>query len=206
MVAGFVAFLALSVVVSMDGTYVTVPSSAKRSLAVVFPKYRDRSRQGIRDTFREQIHLGAKQIIRDHPWMGRRGFRMDRDTSIWLYGMGFEGRYAGHMFSGNWHGAFWAFPADFGIPCLVFYLFFVWRSLIFTFRYAKWIPTGTARSACFLFYGMQFLHTSLMMFTSGHSALTAEQSMLQLGMLAAIANGIESDNGCRSLSVGSVGI
>jgi hypothetical protein len=126
--------------------------------------------------------------------MGRKGFRMNRDTAVWLYGMGFEGRFAGHMFSGNWHGAFWAFAADFGIPCLVFYLFMVWRGLAFIFNQSRHLPSSSWRSACFLFYAMQFVHASVIMFTSGHSSLTAEQCMLQLGMLTAIANGMESDN------------
>ena len=192
MLAGFVALLLLFVVVSMDGTSFELPSSAKRSLAMVFPKYRDRSHEGLHDTFREEVHAGAKQIIREHPWMGRKGFRMDLDTSIWLYGMGFEGRFAGHMYSGNWHGAFWAFAADFGIPCLVFYLFLVWRGWAFVFREARQIPQQSWRSVCFLFYAMQFVHASVTMFTSGHSSITAEQCMLQLGMIAVIANKLDA--------------
>ncbi len=194
MLASFVVLLLLSVAVSMDGRFFDIPYSARRSLAMVFHKYRDRSHEGLHDTFREEVHAGAKLLIREHPWMGRKGFRMNRDTAVWLYGMGFEGRFAGHMFSGNWHGAFWAFAADFGIPCLVFYLFMVWRGLAFIFNQSRHLPSSSWRSACFLFYAMQFVHASVIMFTSGHSSLTAEQCMLQLGMLTAIANGMESDN------------
>ena len=199
-VVGLVAFILLSFAVSLDGVGgFTIPRSARRSLSMIYPKYRGKGIEGLHDTFRTEVHAYAKELIRQHPWVGRRGFRMDMDTSVWMFGMGFGGPYAGHAFSGNWHGAFWAYAADFGIPCLLFYLFFVWRSLVFTFRYAKEMPIGTARCTCFLFYGMQLLHTSVIMFTSGHSSLTTEQCMLNFGMLVAITNGIESEKTALSV-------
>ena len=187
---GVIAFLFLSIAVSMDGQIIDIPESAKRSLAMIYPKYRGKGREGLHDTFRAEVHEGAKQLVRAHPWMGRRGFRMDMDTSLWLYGAGFEGQYSGHVFSGNWHGAFYAYAADFGVPGLLFYLLFIWFGLRFIFLHVTRFPQGSYQSFCFLYYGMIFVHKALFMFTSGHSSLSTEEGFLHLGMLAAIANGL----------------
>ncbi len=195
-VVGLVAFILLSFAVALDGAggFFTIPRSARRSLAMIYPKYRGKGIEGLHDTFRTEVHAYAKELIRQHPWVGRRGFRMDMDTSIWLYGMGFGGQFAGHAFAGNWHGAFWAYAADFGIPCLLFYLFFVWKGLRFMFRNAPLLPCSSFRSSCFLYYGMSFTHHAMIMFSSGHSSVTTMTDFLNFAMMVAIANASDKDN------------
>ena len=189
------AFGVLVVAVSLDGYGIRIPNSAKRSLAIVFPKYRTHGREGITDSFRENIHSGARELIRQHPWMGRKGYRMDRDTSIWLFGLGFQDRFSGHMFSGNWHGSVWAYSADFGLPGLVFYLFFVWNCLRMAFRAGKRFPLRSYRNACILYYSFGLVHRAVFMFSSGHSSITTVDDMLALGMLMAIMNGSRNIEG-----------
>ena len=190
---GLIAFGILCFAVSLDGVgSFAIPLSAKRSLAMIFPKYREKGFEGLHDTFRTEVHAYAKELIQKHPWVGRRGFRMDMDSATWLYGMGFAGPYAGHAFSGNWHGAFWSYAADFGIPCLLLYLLLVWNGLRFAFRYAPVFPVGSFQLACFLYYAMIFVHQAFIMFTSGHSSLTAEGAFLNLGMMAAVVNELQS--------------
>ena len=191
LIVGLVAFLLLSIVVALDGVGgFEFPRSTQRTLAMVYPKYRGKGREGLRDTFRTEVHMYAKELIRQHPWVGRKGFRMDMETAVWLYGMNFSGQYTGHAFSGNWHGAFWAYAADFGIPCLVFYLLLVWSGLRFALRYAPMFPAKSFQSACFLYYAMAFVHQALVMFTSGHSSISTEMAFLNLGMMVAVMNGV----------------
>ena len=95
------------------------------------------------------------------------------------------------MYAGSWHSAIYAYAADFGLPCLVFFLLFVWFNLRFAFRYARRIPCGTYASASFLYYALSSVHGTVCMYTSGHSSLTTFDSFLRFGMLIAIANGFE---------------
>jgi hypothetical protein len=194
-VVGLVAILLLSIAVSFDknGGF-EMPQSVRRSLAMIYPKYRDKGFEGLHDTFRTEVHAYAKELIRQHPWVGRRGFRMDLDAALWFYGRRSGDQFAGHAFAGNWHGAFWAYAADFGIPCLLFYLFFVGNGMRFAFRYAPMFPGESFQSACFLYYSMAFVHAAVIMFTSGQSALTTEQAFLNLGMMIPIVNSMNSGN------------
>ena len=185
-----ISFLLLSFIVFVDETgNIEIPSAAKRSLAMIYPKYRTKRYEGLHDTFRTEVHANAKTLIKNHPWVGRRGFRMDMDTALWMYNMGIRDQYSGHAFAGNWHGAFWAYAADFGIPCLLFYLLLVWNGLRFAFRHAPQFPAGSFQSTCFLYYAMAFVHQAFIMFTTGHSSLTTEEAFLNLGMMIAVVNG-----------------
>lgn len=204
LVCGIIAFLLLSTAVAMDGEFIHIPRSAYRSLAMIYPKYRGKGREGLSDTFRTKVHAGARRIIHEHPWMGRRGFRMDTETAVWMYSLGFQGQFSGHIFSGNWHGAFWAFAADFGIPALIFYLFFVWKSLGFAFKHTLLFREGSYQSICFLYYGMLSLHKAVFMFTSGHSSYTTQEGFLELGMMIAIVNGLGSQTGKEELALKTI--
>ena len=100
-VMGVVAFLLLSVVVAMDGHYIDLPESPKRALAMVFPKYRRRGREGFHDTFRSEMAERARAVIREHPWVGRKGFKMDTEEARWVV----VGRRGGHSVDTHWQAA-----------------------------------------------------------------------------------------------------
>ncbi len=193
---GGIAFAALSLAVAMDGHFLSIPNSTKRTLAMIYPKYRGRGREGLHDTFRQEVHAYAKDIIRQHPFVGRRGFRMDSQTVYWMLSRQ-SGDQSGHAYAGSWHSAFYGYAADFGIPCLVFYLFFLWISLRQSFQYSRRIPLGTYSSASYLFYSFAVLQSAATMITSGHSSLTTQDAMIRFGMLLAIANGFDSEQSQR---------
>ena len=196
-VMGVVAFLLLSMVVAMDGHYIQLPESPKRALSLVFPKYRQRGREGFHDPFRAMMAERAREVIRENPWVGRKGFRMDSQEMYWVVGMRRGKQYEGHTLAGAWHSAFWAFAADFGIPCLLFYLFFLWNGLKVSFHYSRKIPTDSFQSACCLYYSFLIIHDAVLIYTSGGSSSSSLKLMLQFGMLLAIANGFDYEEAHR---------
>ena len=204
LVIGILAFMSLSLVVAMDGQILQIPESTKRSLAMIYPKYRSRAREGLHDTFRDDLRIRAREIIRNHPWVGRRGFRLELADMSWLVGQRRGERGEGHAYTGSWHSAIYAYAADFGLPCLVFFLLFVWFNLRFAFRYARRIPCGTYASASFLYYALSCVHGAVCMYTSGHSSFTTFDSFLRFGMLIAIANGFEYKESPRQEAEGIV--
>ncbi len=190
-----VAFVFISIMVGLDGHYIRLPRSSHRTLALVFPKYRDRTMEGYQDSFRSIVHGYAKDIIREHPWVGRQGFKIDAETIYWMAtsGRSFEGTFYGHAYTGNWHGAFYAYAADFGIPCLCFYLLFLFSMLHRVFLLCRRIQPGSFTERAFLFYALMIMHSAVIMFTSGHSSHTSETAMLTYGMILAIENGLKND-------------
>ena len=178
--------------VGLDGTFYEIPRSMARGLSMVFPKYRRMYHlQGARDKFREELRAGAKDVIRNHPWIGKGGYRMEHGEIVWIKSTGVS--YAGHTLAGSWHSAFYAYPADFGIPALVFWLLFNIYALVYVLKLGRKVRDGTHQAACVYFYGFLLIHAATFAYTSGHSSLSTLDLCFQYGMVLALANGIEDE-------------
>lgn len=173
-----------------DGKYYDLPWSAKRALAVVFPKYKEKNTGGLQDYFREQMRKQAREVIRENPWFGRKGFSMRVGEIQWIkFGGGLTNLYAGHAYSGNWHSTWYAYAADFGIPCMVLFAFFFFYVLRYAWTAAREVVAGTFLPACCLYYSLSLFVSAAFSYTSGHSARTMLSTCISYGLLLAIVRG-----------------
>lgn len=171
-----------------DRTLYRLPNSARRALAVVAPQYRKSAEDGgIHDYFRHEMREQARYIIQDSPWFGRKGFAMSIDQTSWiLFGGGRTSLFASHAYAGNWHSTWYAYAADFGIPCMVLWLFFSLYVLAFSYRACRRVVIGRYLPACCLYYSMVFFVDDIFSYLSGHSANTTMKHFICYGMLLAI--------------------
>jgi hypothetical protein len=187
-VAMLICLFLMSFVVAMDGQFFDLPRSARRPLSMVFPKYRNMGYAGTEDAFRRELRAIAKRYIREHPFVGRKGFRMDMEELVLLQGTSNRaGEHAGHEQSGSWHSQIYACAADFGIPCLVFYILLLGSTASLAFRTCRAAPPGTYRSACCLFAGMQVWWYVIISYTSGGGTLY-QTILMNLAMMMMVAN------------------
>ena len=187
-----VAAIFLMFAVVGDGVAYRLPSSARRALAVVVPRYqRTLDDGGLRDHFRKEMRRQARYVVASDPWFGRKGFAMNLSETSWmLFGGGLTGLYAGHAYAGNWHNAWYAYAADFGIPCLVLWSIFVIYMLVFIFRTARIIVPGSWLFVCCLFYMLRILVDLAFSYTTGQAATTSITMWTEYGMLLAVVRGI----------------
>ncbi len=186
----FVAAVFLCVAAMGDGKFYDLPQSAKRALAVVFPKYKQSYTGGLQDYFREQMREQAREVIRKNPWFGRRGFSMRFEETAWInFGGGLTNQYAAHAYSGNWHSTWFAYAADFGLPGLFFYALFFIYMLRYAWKAAREVTQGTFLPTCCLYYSFSIFVSAAFSYTSGHSAWTLVNNCINYGMLLAIVRG-----------------
>ncbi len=187
----FLAVVFLCFAAMGDGKYYELPRSAKRALAVLFPKYKNSANTGgLLDYFREQMREQAREVIRENPWFGRRGFSMRFEETAWInFGGGRTSEFAAHAYAGNWHSTWYAYAADFGIPCLLFYLLFFLYMLRYAWRGSREVVQGTYLPTCCLYYSFSLFVYAAFSFTSGHSARTLISNCITYGMLLAIVRG-----------------
>lgn len=185
----------LSFFVALDGHGFRLPLSVRRPLAIVFPKYRNNRAgfEGFHDTFRETMRHEAMAIIRENPLFGRNGYRMNREETLWTIQGRTGGQYGGHLLAGAWHSAIFSYPADFGIPCLFFWLAFFAYALVVSIKLARASPAGSYHSACSMFYTLHLLHMAIFAYTSGHSSKTTFELCINYGMVLALWNGLDPD-------------
>ena len=171
-----------------DGTIYRLPKSAKRALAVVIPKYRNASGDGgTKDLFREELRKQARHVIAANPLLGRKGFAMDLSETSWiLYGGGRTSLFAGHAYAGNWHSTWYAFAADFGLPCMFLWALFVIHLLRFCLRVGRTVDTSSWLGACCMFYVFLILIEIIFSYTTGHSARTSAGMWTAYGLLVAM--------------------
>lgn len=184
-------FLLLSVAVSLDGHHgIRLPNSPKRALALVFPKYRsNRGMEGFNDTFRATLRKEARAIIREHPLVGRGGFRMDREETLWIHSR--RSAFGGHIMAGAWHSAVYSYAADFGLPCLFLWLVFFVYALVLSVRFARRLPPGTTAATCVYYFTFFLLRNTVFAYTSGHSSMSTLELCYLYGMFLALWNGLE---------------
>lgn len=147
---------------------------------------------GTTDIFREGVNRVAREQIRQNPWVGRKGYAMERETTSWIVfseGVGADSLFEGHAFSGNWHNLWYAFACDFGIPCLVFFGLFVLYLLVYVFKSFPSCVGNEYMSACYLFYAYNLLSRFVFASVAGHSSVSLQDIFIKYGFVLAIANG-----------------
>ena len=186
----FIAIFFLCIAAIGDGKYYELPRSAKRALAVIFPKYKMANTGGLQDYFREQMREQAREVIRQNPWFGRRGFSMRFEETAWInFGGGRTTEFAAHAYSGNWHNTWFAYGADFGLPGLVLYALFFVYMLWYAWKGSREVSLGCYLPTCCLYYSFSVFVSAVFSYTSGHSALTLLGNCINYGMLLAIVRG-----------------
>ena len=187
----FFAAVAVSFVVAGDGHFYHIPESATRSLAVVFPKYRKYAdNSGASDLFRREIRRYSYQIIREKPWLGRKGLAMDAEETAWRYfGRAGGSLYEGHSVSGNWHNLYLAYACDFGVPCLLLAVWFLFSSLSRSVRACRENVSGTFLPACCLYCSFHLFDIAIFGWVSGHSSMSTVSIFFYFGLLLALCNG-----------------
>ncbi len=196
-VMAVVAAFVLGAAVVGDGGAYRLPRSARRALAVVVPRYR-RSMDdgGMKDYFREMMRQQARHVISRNPWLGRKGFAMNLSETSWLlFGGGRTSLYAGHAYSGNWHSAWYAYAADFGLPCMFLWAVFVIHLIRFAWRTGRTVDSRTWLGVCCLFFAIQLLVDLVFSYTSGHSAVTSMTEWTRYGLLVALFRSYSDSRG-----------
>lgn len=183
--------MALGFAVVGHGTLWDIPNSAQRALSVVVPKFRTRSASGYQDFFRDEVRRYGREVIRANPWLGRKGFAMDRSETSWVVFSSTTNLYEGHAFSGNWHSMWYAFACDFGLPAMFLWAFFMGYVLILIFRGFRRYRFGRFSLAVYMYYAMAVFLEAIFSYTSGHSALNAMSIWVTYGMILAVRNGLE---------------
>ena len=118
------------------------------------------------------------------------------NETTWIrFGGGFTGQFEGHAYSGNWHSTWYAYAADFGIPCMLLYAFFFLYVLRYCWKASHVVVEGTYLPACCLYYSMAFFVSAAFSYTSGHSARTLLSHCIMYGLLLAIVRGYQERRG-----------
>ena len=188
------ALMILLFAIAGDGTLYHLPNSAKRALAVLDTDYAKRSGDGgVQDDFRATMREFAREAIRRDPWFGRKGFAMDFNEAVWVNMQ--NGPFAGHVMAGAWHSALYAYPADFGLPCLFFFLIFAWHVLRYTLRAPRIVVAGNYLPVICLYCSFELLFLFVFLYTSGHASMTTMELMLRYGLLMAVVRGYQEQQG-----------
>lgn len=182
--------------VAADGAFISMPRSAKRALAVVVPKYRDQGFEGLKDKFREEVHKYAFEIIKENPWVGRKGLAINRETIVWMhFGGGRTTLYGGHAYSGNWHSLWLAFAADFGLPGAFLWGLCYLSIILYAIKSVKIVTQGIWLPTCCMYYSFTFIIELLFSWTSGHSSHSILNLFSLFGLLLAIVRGYQHTHG-----------
>lgn len=199
-VISVLAAVLLVFAVAGDGVAYRIPQSAQRVLAVVVPRYQRNGDGGIHDFFREQMREQARYVIKSDPWFGRKGFAMNLNETAWInFGGGYTTMFAGHAYSGNWHSTWYAYAADFGLPCMLFWAFFNLCVLSYAFRGCRLVTEGQFLPTCCLYYSFLVFTDAAFSYTSGHSSVTTVATFLRYGMLLAIVRGYRREHNLSEL-------
>ena len=190
---GVLATIILALAVVGDGTWFSLPLSAKRVVAIVAPRYELETAGGIHDVFRQKMRKQAYAVIKENPFLGRKGFAMDLENTRWLnYGGGYSSLFIGHAYAGNWHSMWLAYACDFGFPGLVFAVLF-WLCVVrFIITGNRMVSHGVFLPACFLFFSYQLLVALAFSWVSGHASHSTCDTWIRYGMLIALFNGYRS--------------
>jgi hypothetical protein len=195
-VVSVLAIMFLVFAVAGDGVAYRLPKSARRVLAIVSSRYQKNDDGGFNDLFRRHMREQARTIIRENPWFGRKGFAMDLNETSWiLFGGGKTSLFAGHAYAGNWHSAWYAYAADFGIPCMLLWAFFELYVLRYAFRSCRVVTIGRFLPTCCLYYSLWFFVDAAFSYTSGHASTTTFQNFVNYGLLMAVVRGYRREQG-----------
>ncbi len=188
-VSAVLGVVAIGVAVAGDGSLWELPQPATRSLSIFVPKYKTASAMGMQDVFREGVRRYGREIIRESPWVGRKGFSMDRGETSWMLFGGQTDQFEGHSYAGNWHSTWYAFACDFGLPAMVMWAFFMLFALVWTYRGFRLNGFGVYSHSVYMYYAFSLFTSAIFSYTSGHSAHSALGNWITWGFLLAIQNG-----------------
>lgn len=173
-------------VISGHGRLYELPFSIQRSLSFL-PGQWDQSLEnyGTKDIFREQLQESAKEEIRMSPWIGNKGYSINRERIMWE-NTRFRGDQGGHSMAGNWHNKWYGIGADFGLPASMLWYFFAVFAAWYCTR-NRWLFSKSGyRSTCFLYYSLYMFYD--LIFAFGHSALTPYEQWTYFGFIVALVN------------------
>lgn len=186
---GIVAAIALGILASGQGRLYELPYSAQRGLSFLPGKWdRTLERYGFNDDFREELHRRAKNIIHEHPWVGRKGYAMDPREISWviLNTQARDTMFAGHELASNWHNKFYGMWADFGAVAPFSWYGFMIAVWLWTYRKRNehldnsYASTFYRYWACLIFFDLILAY--------GHSSLTPFGFWPRFGLLIALEN------------------
>lgn len=185
-----IASFLLIFTVAADGAFYELPPSVKRSLSVVVPKYRQS--QVVLDEFRYEVRNRGNELIKESPWFGRKGFAMDFREAVWMNSNKSD-FYGGHAYAGNWHSTWYAFACDFGLPCMILFIFPFVYSLVYSYKLLKKCKYGSWSFVCVLYYSFSLYIFAIFSYTTGHSSGSTTTILFNIGILTALGNGLKQD-------------
>ena len=143
---------------------------------------------GFRDDFRSELQRRAKRIIREHPWVGRKGFAMDPREISWivLYTGARDTMFGGHELAGNWHNKFYGMWADFGAIAPFAWYGFLVLCVFWGFRRRDEYPGGSYADTFFRYWFCLVFFDLILAY--GHSAMTPFTIWPTFGLLLALDN------------------
>ena len=178
------AFL-LAFVIAGHGHLYELPFSVQRSLSFLPGKWDQRlENYGMNDVFREDLHRLARDEIRESPWVGNKGFTINREQAVWTNTQGAHVGNAGHALVGNWHNKFYGMGADFGLPAPIAWYFFAGFAAWYSVRNRRLFATRDYRTTLFLYYSLYLFYD--LFFAFGHSALTPYEQWTYFGFIVAL--------------------
>ena len=193
--AAMLAGIAMAVAVSADGVLFDLPEGARRTLSPVVPRYVAEGQMGLNDPFRETIRAYGREVIRDNPWFGRKGFALDREETAWLVFGTTQAGALTYAMTGSWHSTWYSYACDFGLPCMVLWALFSIQVLRYSFRSARIVTQGVYLPACCLYFIFDLFVELAFSYTSGHSARTTLYFLSRFGCLLALVRGYERERG-----------
>lgn len=191
LLASCVGAIIILFLVAGDGSFYSLPKSASRSLSVISPKLNSKGAMdgGTKDIFRREMRKQARMVISEHPFVGRKGFAMNLNDTIWMHSGSHGDRFAIHAYSGNWHSTWYAFAADFGLPCLFLFAFLYLRVVAFDCRQCRLLVPGSYSHLVMMIFALEILCALVFSYTSGHSPHVYPALCRDYGMAIAVASG-----------------
>lgn len=186
-----VGAIVLGLAVAGHGNFYELPLSAQRALGVIVPSFAEKTSGGLKDRFREEVRRYGKEVIRSSPWVGRKGFSMDRGETSWMMFSGTGDGFEGHAYAGNWHSTWYAYACDFGLPAMFLWAGFMLYAVVWDYRGFRKVVFGDYANAVYIYYSFGLFLSLIFSYTSGHSAHTARDTWITVGLLYAIRNGSE---------------
>ena len=191
-VVAFIGAFLLAFVIAGHGQLYELPFSVQRSLSFLPGKWDQRlENYGMNDVFRDELHERAKAEIRESPWVGNKGYTINREQVVWSSTQGINDLYGGHSFVGNWHNKFYGMAADFGLPAALLWYFFAVLAFLYCIRNRCFFLQSGSRTTLFLFYSLYIVYD--LVFAFGHSALTPYEQWTYFGFVIALVRSVKAE-------------
>ena len=189
-----VGALMLAFVIAGHGTFYDLPYSVQRALSFFPGKWDQRLEDyGMNDVFREQLQMRAREMIRESPWMGTKGYSIVREQIVWANSQGGgDSMYGGHVMAGNWHNKWYGMATDFGLPASVFWYFFAVLGAWYCIKNRWLFYKPSYRTTLFLYYSLTMFYD--LFFAFGHSGLSPFVQWTFFGFVVALVRSAKADS------------